>query len=376
MAHEIDMSTGEAAMAYTGHTPWHQLGFQLQKGASIEEWAKAAKMEWEIFRTPVKFDIVRDKPVEGFSPDELARAKELFGLNALTETLIYPDKHVLYRSDTNAPLSVVSPSYNIVQPIDVLEFYRDLVGVAGMELETAGVLFGGRRFWALANTGNMVELAGQKVKHKKVDIDPRTGEEVEYEEEIEIPDQVKGYLLLTTSCDGTLATTAQFTSVRVVCNNTLAVATRGNETKIRVPHNRIWNPAEVREQLGFVDAGWQNFRTEIEALSNRHVGPVEAAEFLVKVFGDEEITIDQQSPAVAQKCANVWDLFTGNGMGSKMKSAEDTVWGLLNAVTETVDYHTSHRTTDARLNNSWYGSGNALKTKAFELALDYCQDVA
>jgi hypothetical protein len=33
-------------------------------------------------------------------------------------------------------------------------------------------------------------------------------------------DRVKAYLLLATSCDGTLCTTAQFTSVRVVCNNT------------------------------------------------------------------------------------------------------------------------------------------------------------
>lgn len=32
------------------------------------------------------------------------------------------------------------------------------------------------------------------------------------------------YVLLATACDGTLATTAQFTSTRVVCNNTLAVA--------------------------------------------------------------------------------------------------------------------------------------------------------
>ena len=32
---------------------------------------------------------------------------------------------------------------------------------------------------------------------------------------------VKSHLLLATSCDGTLCTTAQFTSLRVVCNNTL-----------------------------------------------------------------------------------------------------------------------------------------------------------
>ncbi|WP_397457282.1 DUF932 domain-containing protein, partial [Pseudomonas versuta] len=31
---------------------------------------------------------------------------------------------------------------------------------------------------------------------------------------------VNGYLLLATSCDGTLATTATPTTIRVVCNNT------------------------------------------------------------------------------------------------------------------------------------------------------------
>jgi hypothetical protein len=37
-------------------------------------------------------------------------------------------------------------------------------------------------------------------------------------------DVSNGYILLATACDGTLATTAQFTSIRVVCNNTLAIA--------------------------------------------------------------------------------------------------------------------------------------------------------
>lgn len=89
---------------------------------------------------------------------------------------------MLYRSDTKAPLSVVSNRYQIVQPREVLEFYRDLTEVSGYELETAGVLKGGRKFWALARTGQTTKLKGN--------------------------DQVNGYLLLATSCDGTLATTA------------------------------------------------------------------------------------------------------------------------------------------------------------------------
>jgi hypothetical protein len=352
VSHELDFSTGEAAIAYTGSTPWHGLGFNLEKGASIEDWSKAARMEWEIFRAPVKFDVVND----------------VANVDELTKTLIYPDKHVLYRSDTNSPLSVVSPSYNIVQPQEVLEFYRDLVGTADMQLETAGVLFGGRRFWCLANTGRMIELAGKRVKRE---IRNNNNEDQVFNEYVDIPDTVKGYLLLTTSCDGTLATTAQFTSVRVVCSNTLSVATKDNNTRIRVPHNRVWKPSEVKEQLGFVDEGWNKFSQQLHLLANATAERDRAVEYLVKLFGEEGVATEDQSPAVTQKCANIWSLFTGEGMGSDYTSSDGTWFGLVNAITETMDYHTSHRTTDSRLNNSWYGAGNALKTKAFELALDY-----
>ncbi|WP_163110586.1 DUF932 domain-containing protein, partial [Acinetobacter baumannii] len=81
------------------------------------------------------------------------------------------------RSDTRAPLSVVSARYQVVQPLEVLDFYRDLTEVGGFELETAGVLKEGRKFWALAKTGQTGTLKGK--------------------------DKVDGYLLLATACDGT-----------------------------------------------------------------------------------------------------------------------------------------------------------------------------
>jgi len=117
---------------------------------------------------------------------------------SLGAIMTFPEQKVLYRSDTKAALSVVSSRYQVVQPKEILEFYRDLTEVSGFELETAGVLKEGRKIWALAKTGQHATLKGN--------------------------DTINGYLLLATACDGTLATTAQFTSIRVVCNNTLAVA--------------------------------------------------------------------------------------------------------------------------------------------------------
>jgi len=60
MAHEIDTTTGRAAMAYIGQTPWHGLGRRLEEGATIETWQQAAGMEWEVLRSKVRFAIEQD----------------------------------------------------------------------------------------------------------------------------------------------------------------------------------------------------------------------------------------------------------------------------------------------------------------------------
>ena len=163
MAHLVE------TMAYVGDTPWHGLGNQLTAHQPVESWLTEAGMDWTINQSDVLFNVSHD------------------GMHIRT----HADSKVLYRSDTLAPLSVVSPRYKVVQPHEVLHFYQDLVSAGGFELETAGVLKGGRKLWALAKTGQQALLKGN--------------------------DQVKAYLLLATSCDGTLCTTAQFTPcVRVV----------------------------------------------------------------------------------------------------------------------------------------------------------------
>lgn len=125
--------------------------------------------------------------------------------------ITFPQSKVLYRSDTQAPLSVVSQRYQVVQPREILEFYRDLTEVSGFQLETAGVLKGGKKVWALARTGRSATLQGNDVTN--------------------------AYVLLAMACDETLATTAQFTAVWVVCNNTLAVAIDDSTGAVKLPHS-------------------------------------------------------------------------------------------------------------------------------------------
>jgi len=57
---------------------------------------------------------------------------------------------------------LLATASKVVQPEEILEFYRDLTEVSGFELDTAGVLKGGRKMWALARTGQSGVLKRQR----------------------------------------------------------------------------------------------------------------------------------------------------------------------------------------------------------------------
>ena len=316
MSHELDFTKGRAAIAYVGETPWHGLGQQLAAGASIETWQVEAGMDFSLEETPA-----------------------LFSLGA--KTGIIADRKVLVRSDSLTPLAVVSNAYQVVQPKEVLEFYRDLTEKAGFQLETAGVLKGGRKYWALANMG----------KEAKV-----------------LDDVIKGYLLLGTACDGSMSTTAMFTSIRVVCNNTLGFAldeAAGNSRVVRINHRTTFNETKVKAQLGIAATSWDGFMKHVEAWSSTKVTTSDAEEYFSEIASykgnDGEIVVSDKTVTM------LLDLFQGSGKGSELKSAKDTVWGLVNAVTEYVDHHRG-RSNDTRMDRAWFGDGLATKELASNMA--------
>jgi phage/plasmid-like protein (TIGR03299 family) len=318
MAHLVE------TMAYAGAAPWHGLGNQLTQKQPIEIWQREAGMDWQIQDSPVHF-----------------KADSIGPLGTIHS---FPEQKVLFRSDTKAPLSVVSSRYQIVQPREVLEFYRDLSEVSGYELETAGVLKGGRKFWALARTGQSAVLKGN--------------------------DEVSGYLLLATSCDGTLATTATPTTVRVVCNNTLTIALDGACRSIKVPHNTRFDPQAVKKQLGIAVSQWDEFMYRMRNLAERKVQWHEAMGFFMNVLCDV-----QPNSAMPQVLPNeralrkVQSLYEGQGKGSTLASANGTAWGLLNAVTEYVDHERRARSTEYRMDSAWFGQGAVIKQRALDAAL-------
>lgn len=318
MSHQIEQ------MAYVGATPWHGLGRQLTQKQPIEVWQREAGMDWQIQESPVHF-----------------KADAIGHMGSIHS---FPEQKVLYRSDTKAPLSVVSNRYQIVQPREVMEFYRDLTEVSGYELETAGVLKGGRKFWALARAGQNANLKGN--------------------------DQVNGYLLLATSCDGTLATTATPTTVRVVCNNTLTIALDGITRAIKVPHSTRFDARSVKKQLGVAVSQWDEFMYRMRVLAERKVQWHEAMGFFMNVLC--EVTPNSKLPEVLpneRALRKVQSLYEGRGRGATLESSQGTAWGLLNAVTEYVDHERRARSNEYRMDSAWFGQGAQIKQRALEAAL-------
>ncbi len=329
--HEIDFTKNTPAIAYTGETPWHGYGAVMLPDQTLDEWIVAAGLNYKVLERPVGW-------VSEFVPsvEKGVAAK-------------YP-KHIpikgrkaLIRDDVNACLSIVSDRYKPIQPRECIEFFGSLIKDEGFKLHTAGALQDGKRIWALAETGKEFALRGI--------------------------DRIAAYLLLTTSYDGSSATTAQFTSIRVVCNNTLSFSLERGENQtggvVRVPHTSEFISADVKGQLGLTD-GWEQFQNNVIQLADYKVSKRQAIEFFLELLG-----VTEEAAAEGKQLQSVKKLlsFYESAPGSQYMTSKNTTWGLVNAVSYFTDHGRRAQNNGTRFNSAAFGEGAVLKKRAFSSAL-------
>jgi len=317
--HMIDFTGGRARMAYTGEEPWHGFGQNLPPGRKVEDWIEAAGLGFEY-----RLQSLRRESPAGFW---------LRGV---------PTHKAVVRDDTGDALGVVGANFKLVQPREVLEFFRDLTEAGGFELETAGALKGGAVVWALARSDTLEPtwVMGQ--------------------------DELLCRLLLTTAADGTMNTTAKFVATRTVCWNTLSIGLAESGDEVKVPHRSRFDAADVKRRLGVGASAWAGFEEQADKLARFEVAPAGEQRWLVETFGDPAKPLDEQPGLRTMK--KVHALFEGQGQGAGLRSAKGTAWGLVNAATEYVDHHKPERASGNRLHSAWNGGGAALKRKAWDNA--------
>lgn len=320
MAHQLD-TISRATVSYAStRREWHGLGQLMPIGATVEEWQKAANMDYKIQRARIRY------------------ATSHLQVNTLASDLhAVDDKVVLFRNDTGAALSVVSDSYKVVQPAEVLELFREWAAAGGVTIESAGVLFGGKRYFATAKLSETMCLDGTQ-------------------------DKMVLYALFSTSADGSLASEVRLVTVRVVCNNTLRLALNTGAA-YRVTHRSVFSIETAKSVIEAANSEFSSFMDTARALAKMKMEQDIAEAMTVKLLEKASEEVARESAAFIKIMA----LFNGDAKGSEFDTARETAWGWLNAVTEYADHHVRARTDENRQASALWGPGDALKQKAVAL---------
>jgi phage/plasmid-like protein (TIGR03299 family) len=210
-------------------------------------------------------------------------------------------------------------------------------------METAGSLRGGRYVWGLANLGKGFTLKNN--------------------------DEVKGYLLVGSPHEQGKSLIIKFTSVRVVCNNTLTLALRGKGNEFRMSHrvafdNDTMNRA--KDVLGIARDQVGEFEKNAKTLQKIRISNNDAIKILAGVFAPDADVKELVNDFDANGTPRLKALM---GAYSNAPGAEvGTGWGLLNATTYYAD-HMASRTPDKRLANAWLGKTANQKERVLDTLL-------
>lgn len=322
MAHNIAKTAdGRDMSAWAGERPWHGLGKELPGLATAEEMIKAAGLDWEVGLVEV-----------------------------FTKTTLIDGYKAVVRQDTKDVLSIVGDRYRPIQNSRAFGFFDAIIGAGEASYEVAGGLGKGERIWILA----------------KLPKDIRVGKS---------DDIVNPYFLLVNSHDGSKALSVFKTPIRVVCQNTLSAALKGRSGGINIRHteNATQNIKKAQEALGLVAKYYDDLESVISRLSGIQISAKQLKKYVEEVFpANENATFSTRTDNVRE---TVTGLFT-SGRGNDLPGVKGSIWAAYNGVTQYVDWDRSPRgkNDEQRKNNRlasiWFGSGAAIKSKAWDSALE------
>src|SRR6185369_10466134 len=180
-------------MAYHDEVPWHGLGTPVPAGVTAEHMIRAAGLDWRVKLEPARGATVINKKKE-YSRYEVVRVPRP-GMG-----------------ETEVLLGIVSRRYQPLQNIEAFQFFDPIVGQNKAYFETAGALGEGERIWVMAKMPGAMQI---------------------------VPgDDCLKYLLLSNAHSGDGSVIVKFTSVRVVCQNTLVLAMKDGQKAYRVRHTK------------------------------------------------------------------------------------------------------------------------------------------
>jgi phage/plasmid-like protein (TIGR03299 family) len=323
MAHEIEN------MMYVGETPWHGLGkAMIQPPKDVQEALEMGGLDWNVNSVPL-----------------FAHLSEGLHVQAPSNAIV--------RDSDNSILGVVGPNYQPVNNAEAFRFFDPAIENGFVDIETAGSLRAGKRVWMLA-----------KIRDSTHDV--------------VFGDPVSAYFLISNSHDGTLAVRVGFTSIRVVCQNTLSLAHHEGKGKlIQVRHTKNVKTALDKMQE-IVDWQRNTFAATVDQfkfLASVGCNELTLRKYVETVFekdmetdsSDSEVEGEEENKSLDKLMDKIYPLFT-DGKGNSNPKVSGTLWAAYNAVTEYQTWNRG-RSTDNRLNSLWFGLNKKTNERAFDVAM-------
>jgi len=309
MAHNVE------TMAYNNSNnekPWHGLGVAVDGLMTSEDAIVKAGLHWSVEKRIV-----------------------YQGLPDGTQLEI-DNQFALVRNTDHKVLGMGTGRYTPIQNRDAFEFFDTIVEAKEAMFETAGSLREGEIVWMLAKMPTYMQVGHGDV--------------------------VENFVLLSNGHNGKQSIQLALTPIRVVCNNTLNWALKGNKNKVNIRHttNARANMMIASESMGIIKKQAVKIEELYAEMFKKQLTSESMDAYFKAVVG--ESTQAENTIVEINRLVEV-------GAGTDLKGVRGSLWGAYNAVTEYYDHYKNYQERTNKLEAIWLGSGATSKEKAFEKAV-------
>ena len=228
MSHEIE------TMAFVGETPWHGLGqtIDMEDAGDLRGFQVAAGLDWEV---------------------QLEHNHKKNG-DPITDSY-----YIERLSDGSVLGKSVTDKYLPVQNSELFDFFRPYVEDGRLHIHTAGSLFSGQKVWVMASPMRGFTLGNDD-------------------------DEVTSNAIFTLDHTGRAANSMILSPVRVVCNNTMQLATRLQTDEVRHNHKVVFDPGMMDEALNYFNDAFDDYEREAMKMARRYLTGEETLDYFRGVF--------------------------------------------------------------------------------------------
>lgn len=337
MSANINIHEGKTSFVSAREIPWHQKGVILDHVFTAEEAIENANLGYnvekrELFTTSVYTSINSKGTLDTISGQK---------------DIKIPDMYATVRTDNNVPLGVVGSKYTVLQNKEAFKFFDSIVGEGQAIYETAGVLGKGERIFITAKLPKQLVVAPNDV--------------------------IDQYLFITNSHDGSGSITAAFTTVRIVCANTLAMALSHSKHQVKFRHtlNAGNNLSQAAKMMGIAIKQGELMENNYQRMVKVKVTDGELKKFIELALKPdvEQISAEELSKRFTNTVQSVLQ-YAHTDETQLMHTTKGTLFGAFNAVTGYYNNVKEYKTSEDKLNQLMYGTGKTTSNRAYDLALD------